>query len=152
MRREHNGEVKRGSDVSIIGPGARIDGILAQRVAEEDAELAGAGGRRTVLDRATAPLNRQAARRFLKESRRSVWANTAVLHRARDEHERAADLAAQALAIFEELGDELLAAYSARALAKARLRLGRFEQARPPLVDGLEVCRRRGDRWQVGRA
>jgi Family of unknown function (DUF5995) len=63
----------------------RIDGILAQRVAEEDAELEGAGGRRTVLDRATAPLNRQAARRFLKESRRSVWANTAVLHRARDE-------------------------------------------------------------------
>ena len=73
-----------------------------------------------------------------------------LLHRARDEHERAADLAAQALAIFEELGDELLAAYSARALAKARLRLGRFAQARPALTDGLEVCRRRGDRWGEG--
>jgi Family of unknown function (DUF5995) len=65
----------------------RIDGILAERVSAEDVALERAGGRRTVLDRATAPLNRQAARRFLKESRRTVWANTSVLHRARDEGE-----------------------------------------------------------------
>lgn len=75
----------------------RIDDILAERVAHEDVALERAGGRRTVVDRVAAPLNRRAARRFLKESRRSVWANTSVLHRARDEGEaclarRVADL------------------------------------------------------------
>jgi hypothetical protein len=61
----------------------RIDDILADRIAEEDAELQRAGGRRTFFDKAVSPLNRRAARRMLKESRRSVWANTAVLHAAR---------------------------------------------------------------------
>jgi hypothetical protein len=75
----------------------RIDDILAERVAHEDVALEQAGGRRTLLDRVTAPLNRRAAQRFLKESRRSVWANTSLLHRARDEGEaclarRVADL------------------------------------------------------------
>src|SRR5690242_5170084 len=63
----------------------RIDRLLAERVAAEDAELHAAGGRRTALDRALAPVNRTAVRRFLKEARRTVWANTAVLHRARDD-------------------------------------------------------------------
>jgi uncharacterized protein DUF5995 len=61
----------------------RIDDILANRIAEEDAELQRAGGRRTLFDKAVSPLNRLAAKRMLKESRRSVWANTAVLHTAR---------------------------------------------------------------------
>src|SRR5262249_40950421 len=70
-----------------------------------------------------------------------------LLHRARGEYREAAELAAQSLTLFEESGDELLAAYGARALAKAWLRLGRCADARGPLLEGLEVCRRRGDRW-----
>jgi hypothetical protein len=63
----------------------RIDRVLAERVAAEDGELARVGGRRTALDRVLAPVNRGAVRRFLKEARRTVWANTAVLHGARDD-------------------------------------------------------------------
>jgi hypothetical protein len=61
----------------------RIDGVLASRVAAEDVELERAGGRRTPLDRLLSPVNRGASRLFLRESRRRVWANTGVLHRAR---------------------------------------------------------------------
>jgi hypothetical protein len=61
----------------------RIDEVLARRVAEEDVALQRAGGRRTPLDRVLAPANRQAARLFLRESRRKVWANTGALHAAR---------------------------------------------------------------------
>jgi hypothetical protein len=60
----------------------RIDGVLASRVAAEDAELVRAGGRRTALDRLLAPANRGASRLFLREARRKVWANTALLHEA----------------------------------------------------------------------
>ena len=60
----------------------RIDGVLASRVAAEDAELLRVGGRRTVVDRVLAPANRAATRLFLRESRRKVWANTVVLHDA----------------------------------------------------------------------
>src|SRR3954462_13944018 len=60
----------------------RIDGVLAARVAAEDAELVRAGGRRTMLDRLLAPANRAASRLFLREARRKVWANPAVLHEA----------------------------------------------------------------------
>jgi hypothetical protein len=67
------------------GDHERIDRILADRVAAEDVELQRAGGRRTLLDRAATPLNRQAARRMLKEARTGVWRNLAVLHRARDD-------------------------------------------------------------------
>jgi hypothetical protein len=63
----------------------RIDRILAGRVAAEDAELARVGGRRTPLDRLLGPVNRSASRVFLREARRTVWANVAVLHRARDD-------------------------------------------------------------------
>jgi hypothetical protein len=63
----------------------RIDRVLAARVSAEDAELERSGGRRTPLDRLIAPVNRTATRRFLREARRTVWANTAVLHRARDD-------------------------------------------------------------------
>jgi hypothetical protein len=61
----------------------RIDAVLASRVAAEDVELERTGGRRTAPDRALAPLNRWAARAFLREARRTVWSNTAALHRAR---------------------------------------------------------------------
>jgi hypothetical protein len=61
----------------------RIDGVLAARVADEDVELQRAGDPRTSLDRMLAPLNHVATRTFLRESRRKVWVNTTVLHRAR---------------------------------------------------------------------
>jgi hypothetical protein len=66
----------------------RIDRVLAARVAAEDAELHQLGGRRTALDRLLTPVNRSASRVFLREARRAVWANTAVLHAARLEGPR----------------------------------------------------------------
>jgi hypothetical protein len=62
----------------------RIDAVLAERVAAEDGELEQAsGGGRTLLDRVMAPLNREAARRFLREARTKVWHNTVSLNDAR---------------------------------------------------------------------
>ena len=60
----------------------RIDGVLSERVAAEDDELA-ATGARSLLDRLLTPLNRLASQRFLRESRQKVWHNTAELQRAR---------------------------------------------------------------------
>jgi hypothetical protein len=60
----------------------RIDGVLSGRVAAEDREL-GSRSSLTLLDRALAPLNRLASRRFLREARQKVWRNTLELHRAR---------------------------------------------------------------------
>src|SRR4051795_792789 len=61
----------------------RIDEVLAQRVAAEDAELKQVGPRRTALDRVMTPLNQAASKRFLKEARLKVWHNTLALHEAR---------------------------------------------------------------------
>jgi hypothetical protein len=60
----------------------RIDGVLAERVAAEDGELA-ATGARSLLDRVLTPLNRLASQRFLRESRQKVWHNTTELQQAR---------------------------------------------------------------------
>ncbi|GAA1577748.1 MULTISPECIES: DUF5995 family protein [Kribbella] len=60
----------------------RIDGVLAERVAAEDDELA-ASGARSLVDRALTPLNRLASQRFLRESRQKVWHNTEELQQAR---------------------------------------------------------------------
>ncbi|WP_344045647.1 DUF5995 family protein [Nocardioides panacihumi] len=60
----------------------RIDGVLANRVAAEDDELA-ARSARSLLDRVLQPLNRVASRRFLREARLKVWHNTEELQRAR---------------------------------------------------------------------
>jgi hypothetical protein len=59
----------------------RIDGVLAGRVAAEDAELAAHG--RTLTDRLLQPLNRLSSKRFLRESRTKVWHNTVALQAAR---------------------------------------------------------------------
>ena len=59
----------------------RIDGVLASRVAAEDAELAVKG--RTVVDRVLQPLNRLSSKRFLREARQKVWHNTVELQAAR---------------------------------------------------------------------
>ncbi|MGC4110764.1 MAG: DUF5995 family protein [Nocardioides sp.] len=59
----------------------RIDGVLAGRVAAEDAELAVHG--RSLSDRLLQPLNRLSSKRFLRESRTKVWLNTTELQGAR---------------------------------------------------------------------
>ncbi|GAB3591249.1 hypothetical protein GCM10027446_08540 [Angustibacter peucedani] len=58
----------------------RIDGVLAGRVAAEDAAL---DVQLSLTDRALRPLNRAASKRFLRESRAKVWHNTLELQRAR---------------------------------------------------------------------
>lgn len=59
---------------------ARIDDVLASRVAAEDSEIATA---RSLTDRLLGPLNRIASRRFLREAREKVWLNVEQLHSAR---------------------------------------------------------------------
>jgi hypothetical protein len=59
----------------------RIDGVLASRVAAEDAELAVHG--RSLTDRILQPLNRLSSKRFLREARLKVWHNTVELQTAR---------------------------------------------------------------------
>jgi hypothetical protein len=60
----------------------RIDEILSGRVAAEDVEIS-ARSVRSVVDRAMRPVNRWAARRFLREAREKVWTNTVQLWRAK---------------------------------------------------------------------
>jgi hypothetical protein len=60
-----------------------IDKVLASRVAAEDRELAGLSGPAPLLDRLLRPASRLGTQRFLREARQKVWANAAVLSRAR---------------------------------------------------------------------
>jgi hypothetical protein len=60
-----------------------IDQVLVARVGAEDTELEAAGGPRSRTDRLLQPLNRLATKRFLRESRAKVWANTRLLDSAR---------------------------------------------------------------------
>jgi hypothetical protein len=60
-----------------------IDHILVSRVGAEDTQLEALSGPRSRTDRLLQPLNRLATRRFLKESRAKVWANSRVLDAAR---------------------------------------------------------------------
>lgn len=62
------------------GDHARIDGVLASRVAAEDSEI---GGPRTLADRLLTPLNRLGSKRFLREAREKVWLNVEQLQAAR---------------------------------------------------------------------
>jgi hypothetical protein len=61
---------------------ARIDDVLAGRVAAEDGELS-ASGAKSALDKLLTPLNRLSSKRFLRESREKVWHNTLELAHAR---------------------------------------------------------------------
>jgi Family of unknown function (DUF5995) len=60
-----------------------IDQVLVARVGAEDTELESLSGPRSRTDRLLQPLNRLATRRFLRESRAKVWANTRLLDTAR---------------------------------------------------------------------
>ncbi len=70
----------------------RIDEVLAAQVTAEDAELQRLAPARTWQDVLLQPLNRMAARRFLREARARVWANAVQLSLARragpDSYER----------------------------------------------------------------
>ena len=71
----------------------RIDGVLANRVAAEDDELAPG----SFLDRLLTPLNRLGTKRFLREARRKVWHNTVELqHRPARRAGRVCDAACRA--------------------------------------------------------
>jgi Family of unknown function (DUF5995) len=60
-----------------------IDQILVARVGAEDTELEALSDPRGRTDRLLQPLNRLATKRFLRESRAKVWANTRLLDTAR---------------------------------------------------------------------
>jgi len=77
-----------------------IDQVLASRVAAEENELVKVSGPGPVIDRALRPLSRAGTQRFLRESRRKVWANAGALSRAR---RQGPDRYAAALAELEEL-------------------------------------------------
>ena len=77
-----------------------IDQVLASRVAAEENELVKVSGPGPVMDRALRPLSRARTQRFLRESRRKVWANAGTLSRAR---RQGPDRYAAALAELEEL-------------------------------------------------
>jgi hypothetical protein len=59
-----------------------VDDVLLARVSAEDVEMKAVSAP-TLIDRLLGPANRAATRRILTESRAKVWANTAILDRAR---------------------------------------------------------------------
>jgi hypothetical protein len=77
-----------------------IDSVLVRRVGAEDSELESLSGGRSLVDRLLQPLNRLGTKRFLRESRAKVWANTRLLDAAR---RRGADAYAARLAELEHL-------------------------------------------------
>jgi tetratricopeptide (TPR) repeat protein len=72
-----------------------------------------------------------------------------LCHRAIDDYAVAAELAAQAAAMLDEIGDELGTAYARQSWAKASLRLGRPSEAITVLGACLYTCTRRHDRFGV---
>lgn len=72
-----------------------------------------------------------------------------LCHRAIDDYAVAAELAAQAAAMLDEIGDELGTAYARQSWAKASLRLGRHAEAITVLGTCLYTCTRRHDRFGV---
>lgn len=93
-----------------------IDDVLATRVAAEGEELARLSGPASPIEQAVRPLNRVGTRRFLRESRRKVWFNAALLNRARGEGPaayqaalfRLETLTARKVATLQEPGQVLL--------------------------------------------
>jgi hypothetical protein len=77
-----------------------IDNILASRVSAEDGELVSVYGPGSLLDRVLKPLNENGTKRFLREARQKVWANTIALSHAR---RNSAGAYAARLAELEEL-------------------------------------------------
>jgi tetratricopeptide (TPR) repeat protein len=72
-----------------------------------------------------------------------------LCHRAVGVFADAVDLSREAGQILREAGDELGATYAAQSLAKASLRAGELDGVEDVLVECLEVCTRRHDRFGV---
>jgi tetratricopeptide (TPR) repeat protein/DNA-binding winged helix-turn-helix (wHTH) protein len=72
-----------------------------------------------------------------------------LCHRAADDYAVAADLAAQAATMLDEIGDELGTAYARQSWAKASLRLGQHSEAITVLGTCLYTCTRMHDRFGV---
>ena len=112
----------------------RIDAVLASRVAAEDALLKAAERDRalpgrTLVDRAMAPLNRAATRRFLTEARGKVWRNTEALQAARV---RGPDAYRRTLAELEILSAARIHDLLAPGFVLVRLAAGGFGVVIPP--------------------
>jgi hypothetical protein len=105
---------------------ARIDRVLSSRVAAEGDELVTPGGR-TLLDRALLPLSRTGSRRFLRESRQKVWANSIELNDARASGDYPARLAELELLSAAKIADLLQPGQ-----VLLRLALGGFGVSLPP--------------------
>jgi hypothetical protein len=95
-----------------------IDRVLAGRVAAEDDELISVSGPGSVLNRLLRPLNQRGSQRFLRESRKKVWANAVELSRAR---RKGPDAYAAVLADLEELSAAKVAALQKPGLVLLRL-------------------------------
>jgi hypothetical protein len=104
----------------------RIDGILSARVGQEDSEFSDW----TLLDRLILPLNHRASRRFLAESRRKVWHNTAQLQLARL---AGPDAYRRRLAELEVLSAAKIADLLAPGQVLLRLAVAGFGVSLPPL-------------------
>lgn len=105
---------------------SRIDEVLFARVRAEDAEL---GWKHRLVDRALAPANRWASRRFLRESREKVWHNTALLHAARQD---GADALAARVAELDVLSSAKIAEFLRPGPVLLRLALQGFGVTLPP--------------------
>ena len=107
----------------------RIDGVLANRVAAEDDELAP----ESFLDRLLTPLNRLGTKRFLREARRKVWHNTVELNAARL---AGPDAYATRLAELELLSAAKIAVLLAPGQVVLRLAVAGFGVTLPPPAEG----------------
>lgn len=101
---------------------AHVDGVLAERVAAEDAQLARLGGPK-FSDRVLPPLNRAGTRHFLAESRRKVWTNAVLLDAAR---RRGAFALAESLGQLEQLSTARVGQRMAPGPVVLRLAVGGF--------------------------
>ena len=95
-----------------------IDRVLAGRVAAEDDELISVSGPGSVLNRLLRALNQRGSQRFLRESRKKVWANAVELSRARRKGPAAY---AAVLADLEDLSAAKVAALQKPGLVLLRL-------------------------------
>ncbi|MFJ9585006.1 AfsR/SARP family transcriptional regulator [Streptomyces acidicola] len=127
---------RRLGDDTGVGLACRYAGSVRLELGDHDTAL-------VLLDESLAAYRRQGSRRGEAMALRTL----SLIHRSLGEYEAAARVAGQAREILSDLGDPLMAAYSMRARAKARLRMGRVREAESELHEALGVCRAHQDRF-----
>jgi hypothetical protein len=105
-----------------------VDEVLARRVGAEGDEAVRAG-RATRTDRLLRPLNERATRRFLREAREKVWANTVRLDAVRRDGD---DRLGDRLGDLERLSAERVRRLRAPGPVLLRLAVGGFGVVLPP--------------------